>query len=288
MLTKKDRIDCNYVEEELTLAEFSKRFLNLDDEDLEIPEAFILDEHIEVLSKNLKTGKDEFRKIKSFVVKEQVDEHYTDGELKGSADHRIIDENNKDVFLKNHYEFKKIKEPMKVVDIEVEGNENYYANGRLNHNTTSGGKAIAFHSSVRIRLKSVGQIKEKKSGIEEVVGVKTRATVIKNRVGPPYRSADFDMYFNRGIDNYSSWIDILKDMNIVKRSNPGWKLIDQNGEEIKFTNSELDEVLTNNDNLKKYLYEMICDHIIMKYKSNPTIGLSTDDLILDGVETIDE
>lgn len=155
--------------------------------------------------------------------------------------------------------------------------------------TTSGGRAIAFHSSVRLRLKSIGQIKEKKSGLEQVVGIKTRAVVIKNRVGPPFRSADFEIYFDRGIDDYGSWISLLKDMNVIKRSNPGWKVIDQNGEEKKFTkNEEWAEILDNDENLKRYLYEMICDHVIMKYKSNPSIGLSPDDLTLDEGDIVDE
>ena len=68
--------------------------------------------------------------------------------------------------------------------------------------TTSGGKAIAFHSSVRLRLKSIGQIKLKDdSGREEVFGIKTRAQVIKNRMGPPLRSVDYDINFDSGNDD---------------------------------------------------------------------------------------
>jgi RecA/RadA recombinase len=64
--------------------------------------------------------------------------------------------------------------------------------------TTSGGKAIAFHSSVRLRLKSVGQIKLAKSADkpEAVVGITTRAQVVKNRMGPPLRTVDYDIYFD--------------------------------------------------------------------------------------------
>ena len=67
--------------------------------------------------------------------------------------------------------------------------------------TTSGGKAIAFHASCRLRLKQMGKLKSKVGGVDQVVGIKTRAQVIKNRMGPPLRSVDYDIYFDRGIDN---------------------------------------------------------------------------------------
>ena len=55
--------------------------------------------------------------------------------------------------------------------------------------TTSGGKALPFHASTRIRLKNMGQIKDTK---KNTIGIKIRAQVIKNRLGPPLRSADFN------------------------------------------------------------------------------------------------
>jgi len=57
--------------------------------------------------------------------------------------------------------------------------------------TTSGGKALPFHASTRIRLKNTGQIKDKKNN---TIGMKMRAQVIKNRLGPPMRHADFDFF----------------------------------------------------------------------------------------------
>jgi len=72
--------------------------------------------------------------------------------------------------------------------------------------TTAGGKALPFHSSVRLRLKSLGQIKGKVNGVEQVVGIKTKVTIVKNRMGPPHRSINYDIYFDSGID---------KDLHIV-------------------------------------------------------------------------
>ena len=69
--------------------------------------------------------------------------------------------------------------------------------------TTSGGKALPFHASTRIRLKNMGQIKDTK---KNTIGIKIRAQVIKNRLGPPLRSADFQLYFDKGIDDFGSWV----------------------------------------------------------------------------------
>ena len=151
--------------------------------------------------------------------------------------------------------------------------------------TTSGGKALGFHASVRIRLKLMGQIVKKVTGGKEVIGVKVNAQVIKNRVGPPFKIALFDVYFDRGIDDSEHWLQIFKDNDIVIRSNPGSKIINQSGEEIKFLNEEWSDVLKDVD-LKEFLYGKLCDLLIMKYKSKddgldieiPTITENEDDI----------
>lgn len=84
---------------------------------------------------------------------------------------------------------------------------------------TPGGKAIPFYSSVRIRLASVGKIKAK----DEVVGIKTKAKVVKSRFGPPYREAEFGIYFTKGVDDSESIIDFLKTRGVVKTRKGGAK-----------------------------------------------------------------
>jgi len=138
--------------------------------------------------------------------------------------------------------------------------------------TTSGGKGLPFHASVRIRLKSIGQIKVKTPSGEQVIGVKVRAQVIKNRVGPPFRTADFDVFFDRGIDDSDNWLQILKDNDVVMRSSPGSKIIDHKGEERKFTADEWSALLNNEQEFREFLYQKICDFAIMKYKSKSDIG----------------
>ena len=106
--------------------------------------------------------------------------------------------------------------------------------------TTSGGKAIPFHASVRLRLKNTGMIKAKINGVEQVVGSKTEVQVVKNRMGPPHRKVNYDIYYDSGIDNFGGWLEIMKKFDLVKQSGAHYTLEDvdvETGElfgEIKF------------------------------------------------------
>ena len=83
--------------------------------------------------------------------------------------------------------------------------------------TTSGGKAIQFHASCRLRLKAAGQIKAKIRGKEQTIGIKTKCIVVKNRMGPPLRTAEFNIFFESGIDDTGSWLQVMKDYDLVKQ-----------------------------------------------------------------------
>ena len=135
--------------------------------------------------------------------------------------------------------------------------------------TTSGGKAIAFHSSCRLRLKQMGQLKSKVGGVDQVVGIKTRAQVIKNRMGPPLRSVDYDIYFDSGIDQYGSWLQMMKQYKLVNQSGAWYTYVDKTtGEEIKFQAKNFEDLLSERHELKDVIYNEICDAYIMSYKTS--------------------
>jgi recombination protein RecA len=142
--------------------------------------------------------------------------------------------------------------------------------------TTSGGKALPFHASTRIRLKNLGQIKDTK---KNTIGMKCRAQIVKNRLGPPLRHADYAMYFDRGIDNYGGWLTVMKEHKLVKSGGAWYTLVDQNGDEHKFLSKDWEDLITSNDELRQYVYELICDKVILKYKEK---------LGIDDVEYTDE
>ena len=106
--------------------------------------------------------------------------------------------------------------------------------------TTSGGKALPFHASTRIRLKNMGQIKDTK---KDTIGIKIRAQVIKNRLGPPLRSAEFPLFFDKGIDDTGSWLKVMKEHKIVKQSG-AWYTTPAGG---KFQGKTLQDRLLNPD-----------------------------------------
>ena len=130
--------------------------------------------------------------------------------------------------------------------------------------TTSGGLALPFHSSTRIRLKNMGQIKDKE---QNVIGVKCRAQVIKNRIGPPMRSSDYDMYFDRGIDDEGGWLQVLKDLKIAKVAG-AWYSIEYNGEVKKFLSKDFVKILNEDPEFKQHLYDTICNDSILEYQEN--------------------
>ena len=133
--------------------------------------------------------------------------------------------------------------------------------------TTSGGKALAFHASVRLRLKNLGQIKNTKK--DKTIGMKVRCQVIKNRLGPPLRSADFEIYFDRGIDNYGSWLNVMKDNNLVKQGGAWYTYVDtETGEEIKFQSKDFIDLMEEREELRDQIYKKICEATILQYKSN--------------------
>ena len=153
--------------------------------------------------------------------------------------------------------------------------------------TTSGGKALPFHASTRVRLKNAGQIKDKKNN---TIGIKIKAQVIKNRLGPPMRTADFQLFFDKGIDNYGSWLTVMKDHKIVKQGGAWYTLqhVDlETGElikEYKFQSKDFEELMTSNSELRDYCYNMICKACILQYDSKQ---LGVDDVV-ETDEVVDE
>ncbi|MET0400485.1 MAG: recombinase RecA [Longimicrobiaceae bacterium] len=80
--------------------------------------------------------------------------------------------------------------------------------------TTTGGRALKFYASLRMDIRRIGSIKDK----EVLVGNKTRVKVVKNKVAPPFKQADFDIMFNVGIDHYGIVVDLGVEAEVINKA----------------------------------------------------------------------
>ena len=124
-----------------------------------------------------------------------------------------------------------------------------------NPETTTGGNALKFYASVRLDIRRIGQIKVG----DEVVGNKTRVKVVKNKVAPPFRKAEFDIQYGQGISKVGEIIDMGVDFDIINKSGSwfsyGETKLGQGRDAVKnlfFDNPELMEEIENKilDHLK--------------------------------------
>ena len=156
-----------------------------------------------------------------------------------------------------------VKPPTKSMhrfDIEVEGSHNYLADGVMVHNspeTTTGGKALKFYASIRLDVRRIETLKDG----TDAVGNRTRVKVVKNKVSPPFKQAEFDILYGVGISKEGSLIDMGVEHGFIRKSG-SW-----------FT-YEGDQLGQGKENARKFLKENtdIRDEIEKKIKEKLGIG----------------
>jgi len=131
---------------------------------------------------------------------------------------------------------------------------------------TSGGKSLGFHASTRVRLSQAGSIKKKDDG-NSIVGINCKAKVTKSRLGPPLRSAEFEIFFDKGIDDASSWLHFLVDRGIIKHTGTSYTITD-NDTEHRIMSRDWKAFLAEDADRKERIYQQLCDAFVMRYKSS--------------------
>lgn len=139
-----------------------------------------------------------------------------------------------------------------------------------------GGMGANFHCSTIIRLQKRATITQTIKGNKTPIGVRVQATVTKNRMGPPLQKAEFDIFFDSGIDDYQSWIRTMKNYKIISGTGHGYTFVDSQGTTHKFKPDTIVDLCESHPNVRDEMYDRMCDALITVYK--PALTRNPDDL----------
>ena len=123
--------------------------------------------------------------------------------------------------------------------------------------TTSGGNALKFYASVRLDIRRIGTVKEG----DEVVGNETRVKVVKNKVAPPFKQAEFQIIYNKGINRLGELIDRGSDLGIIEKSGAWYSL---EGEKIGQGKANAVEFLEENSKIAEKIEKQILETLDSK------------------------
>ena len=123
--------------------------------------------------------------------------------------------------------------------------------------TTPGGKALKFYSSIRLDVRKVDTIKNG----DEVLGNKTKIKVVKNKMAPPFKVAEFEIMFGKGISKSGSLLDAAVELDIIEKSG-AW--FSYNGEKIGQGKENAKAFLENNQEIYTEIEEKVKNAISSK------------------------
>jgi recombination protein RecA len=124
--------------------------------------------------------------------------------------------------------------------------------------TTAGGNALKFYSSVRMDIRRIGTVKDG----DEAVGNETRVKVVKNKVSPPFKQAEFQILYNKGINRLGELIDKGADLDIIEKAGAWYSY---NGEKIGQGKANSIEFLEQNPKLLKTIEKQVIDAINIEH-----------------------
>lgn len=123
-----------------------------------------------------------------------------------------------------------------------------------NPETTTGGNALKFYASMRLDIRRIDNIKEN----QETVGGRVRVKVVKNKVAPPFKQAEFDIYFNEGISRMGEIVDIGVECGAIEKSGAWYSF---SGSRIGQGRENVKEHLRNNPDVSDAIYQKIMENI---------------------------
>jgi recombination protein RecA len=132
-----------------------------------------------------------------------------------------------------------------------------------NPETTTGGNALKFYASVRLDIRRTGSIKNG----EEVVGSETKVKVVKNKVAPPFRQAEFEIYYGTGIDRLGEIVDLGVAQNLIDKSGAWYSVQSQ---KIGQGKENAKQYLREHSELKDQLEKEIRERLLAQSSLRPT------------------
>ena len=159
-------------------------------------------------------------------------------------------------------------------DLEVDGTHNYFVDGVMVHNspeTTPGGRALKFYASVRLDVRRIESLKDG----TDVVGNRVRVKVVKNKVAPPFRQAEFDIMYGEGISREGSILDVGVDQGIIKKAG-AWYTYD--GEQLGQGRENARTFLKEHDDVAAEIYKKVTEQLGLVPTDVTGDDLDADDL----------
>lgn len=222
---------------EVTMEQLFQEF-GLDWRKMEKNVSYSFNGYVKIQSYHHSTNGIQFKKVLSIIRKDDVEKYQLVSKdndsviLECSGTHRIWDcEKNDYVHVQDVSEgialnnkqkkipfvVRKTGQVTPIVDLEVEGNSNYFTNGILSHNTTAGGRALRYHASIRLKLTGLGSIEEGQGKDKEKAAIRVRCEAVKNKTAPPYRRGEYVIRFGQGIDNEGLYFEQIIENNLVRK-----------------------------------------------------------------------
>tara|TARA_B100001245_G_C22843487_1_gene405509 strand:- start:776 stop:1243 length:468 start_codon:yes stop_codon:yes gene_type:complete len=124
-----------------------------------------------------------------------------------------------------------------------------------NPETTTGGNALKFYSSVRLDIRRIGQIKDNP---DNVIGNRTKVKVVKNKVAPPFKVVEFDIMYGKGISKSGEIIDLGVEMDIIQKAG-SW--FSYKGNKLAQGRDSAKQIIDDNPELMKELEDKIKERI---------------------------
>ena len=138
-----------------------------------------------------------------------------------------------------------------------------------NPEITTGGRALRFYASVRLEIRKIEEIKDG----TQVSGIRARVTVKKNKVAPPFRTAEFDILFNQGISKEGNLLDVGVEVEVVKKSGSWYEY---NGEKLGQGRESSRAALKDNKKLADEIEKKIREHYKEKSEEYLSLGKEED------------